>query len=74
MLGKRLLKNLDIEYTLKVKPDIFAMTIGKVKYTKEGLQPSRGFKMECFAKIVNGFQLLTILAKRSIFNVWQGAE
>ena len=32
LLGKRLLKNLHIEYTLKVKPAIFAMTIGKVKY------------------------------------------
>ena len=59
---------------MKVKPDIFAMIIGKVKYAKEGLQPSQGFKIERFAKIVNGLQLLTILAKRSIFHVWQGAE
>ena len=30
--------------------------------------------MEPFAKIVNGFQLLTIFAKRSILGIWQGSE
>ena len=31
-------------------------------------------KMERFAKIVNDFQLLTILAKCSLIDVWQGSE
>ena len=31
-------------------------------------------KMESFAKIVNGFQSLTIFAKRYILDVWQGSE
>ena len=30
--------------------------------------------MECFAKIVNDFQLLNILEKRSILEVWHGYE
>ena len=30
--------------------------------------------MERFAKIVNGFQLLTVFAKRSILFEWQGSE
>ena len=30
--------------------------------------------MEPFAKIVNGFQLLTIFTKSSILDVWQGYE
>ena len=30
--------------------------------------------MEHFAKIVNGFQALTIFAKHSILDVWQGSE
>ena len=32
------------------------------------------FKMEIFAKIVNGFQPLTFFAKSSIVEVWQGSE
>ena len=31
-------------------------------------------KMEYFAKIVNGFETLTIFAKRSVLDVWQGFE
>ena len=31
-------------------------------------------KMELFPKIVNGFQLLTIFAKRFILDVWEGSE
>ena len=31
-------------------------------------------KMEYFAKILNDFQPLTILGKRSILDVWQGSE
>ena len=31
-------------------------------------------KMECFEKIIEGFEPLTILAKRSILNVWQRSE
>ena len=30
--------------------------------------------MECFVEIVNGLKPLTIFAKRSILNVWQGSE
>ena len=30
--------------------------------------------MEHFAKIFNGFQLITILAKSSIINNWQGSQ
>ena len=30
--------------------------------------------MEPFAKIVNDFQALTIFAKSTILNVWQGSE
>ena len=30
--------------------------------------------MEGFAEIVNGFQPLTAIAKRSILDVWQGYE
>ena len=30
--------------------------------------------MERFAKLVDGFELLTIFAKRSILDVWQGSE
>ena len=30
--------------------------------------------MECFEKIVNTFHQLTILAKRSILDVWQGLK
>ena len=31
-------------------------------------------KMEDFEKIVEGFELLTIFAKCSILNVWQGSD
>ena len=31
-------------------------------------------KMERFAQIINGFQLLTIFSKRSMLGVWQGFE
>ena len=31
-------------------------------------------KMEHFEKIVEGFELFTIFAKSSIFNVWQSSE
>ena len=30
--------------------------------------------MDCFAKIVNVFQVLNIFAKGSILDVWQGSE
>ena len=30
--------------------------------------------MERFAKVVNGWKLLIIFAKRSILDVWQGSE
>ena len=34
----------------------------------------QNFKLERFAKIVNGFQLLIIYVKRDISDVWQGSE
>ena len=37
-------------------------------------EPCQISKIEAFAQIVNGFQFLTILAKSSILNVWQGYE
>ena len=30
--------------------------------------------MNCFEKVVDGFELLTIFTKRSILDVWQGSE
>ena len=38
------------------------------------LEPSQLSKMKLFAKIVNSFQPLTILAKGSILDVWLGSE
>ena len=35
------------------------------------LEPCQVYKIVLFAKIVNGFQSLTIFAKSSIFKVWQ---
>ena len=37
-------------------------------------EPCQTSKIESFAKIVNGFMPLTIFAKRSILDVWQGSE
>ena len=37
-------------------------------------EPCKTCKMECFAKIVNGFQSLIIFAKCSNLDVWQGSE
>ena len=31
-------------------------------------------KMECFAKIVNSWKLLTFFVKHAILDVWQGSE
>ena len=31
-------------------------------------------KMECFEKVVDGFELFSIFAKRSILEAWQGCE
>ena len=30
--------------------------------------------MDCFEKVVDGFELLTIFAKLCILDVWQGSE
>ena len=38
-------------------------------YLTVSFEPSQMYKIELFTKIVNGFQLLTILAKSSIFEV-----
>ena len=37
-------------------------------------EPCQGTKMERFAKIVDDFQMLTIVAKRSILDVSQGFD
>ena len=44
------------------------------KFTEAHSEPSQTYKMERFAKIVNGFQPLPIFAKPSILEVWQGSE
>ena len=44
---------------------------GLTKVYSEGCQPS---KVEFFGDVVNSFQPLTIFAKRSILDVWQGSE
>ena len=31
-------------------------------------------KIGCFEKVVDGFELLTIFAKRSILDIWRGSE
>ena len=38
------------------------------------LEPYQLSKMEFFVKKVNSFQPLTILAKSSILDIWQGSE
>ena len=37
-------------------------------------EPFKASKMKLFVKIVNDFQSLTIFAKSSILDVWQGYE
>ena len=37
-------------------------------------EPSQTSKMKFFAKIANGFQLLTIFAKIFILDAWLGSE
>ena len=37
-------------------------------------EPCRTSKTERFAQIVNGFQWLTVFAKRSILDAWQVSE
>ena len=54
----------------KVEPKnlgiIFLLLISKVLYS----EPTQTFKMAIFAKIVNGFQPLTIFAKKPILDLW----
>ena len=38
------------------------------------LEPCQTSKTDIFAKIINGFQSLTIFAKSSITDIWQGYE
>ena len=45
-----------------------------VENAKAYLEPCQISKTMLFAKTVGGFQSLTIFAKSSIFNVWQGSE
>ena len=42
--------------------------------TEPYLQPSQTYKMELFAKIVNGFQPLIVFTKRSSLDVWLRSE
>ena len=37
-------------------------------------EPGQTSKMDRFAKIFNGFQPITIFAKRSNLDLWQGSE
>ena len=37
-------------------------------------KPCEASKMECLAKIVNGWKPSAIFAKRSILDIWQGSE
>ena len=43
-------------------------------YSEAYSEHCQTFKMERFEKIVEGFELLTVFAKRSILDVWQGSE
>ena len=45
-----------------------------VSTTQAYSEPCQKSKMECFAKKVNDFEPLIILAKRFILDVWQGSE
>ena len=37
-------------------------------------EPCQTSKVECFAKIVNGFYMLTVFTIGSILDIWQGSE
>ena len=37
-------------------------------------EPRQTYKTELFAKIVTGFQLLTIFGKNSVWDFWQASE
>ena len=43
-------------------------------YSEAYSEHCQTFKIERFEKIVEDFELLTIFAKRSILDVWQGSE
>ena len=47
---------------------------GKASGSEAYSEPSRIYQTELFAKIVNGFQQLTIFAKSSILDVRLGSE
>ena len=38
------------------------------------IKPCQTFKTEIFVKILNGFHLLTVFAKRTILNIQRGSE
>ena len=54
--------------------DLFTIRICDVRYPEAYSELCKLCKMEVFAKIVNGFQLITIFAKSSFLDVWQGSE
>ena len=43
-------------------------------YAEAYAEPWQAFKMNLFAKIVNGWKPLTFFAKSSNLDVWQGSE
>ena len=45
-----------------------------MRFSEDLFKTLQTFKMESLAKIVNGFKPLTILAKLSIFDIWQGSK
>ena len=48
-------------------------TCNQLVITKVHLGPCQTSKMERFAKLVSSFQPLSIFAKRSILDIWQGS-
>ena len=46
----------------------------KLRELEVYLEPCHTSKMDRFAKIVNSYKPLTIFAKRSILDIWQGSE
>ena len=45
-----------------------------MRFSEDLFKTLQTFKMESLARIVNGFKPLTILAKLSIFDIWQGSK
>ena len=54
--------------------DKFFNTILLISYADAYSEPYQTSMMQCFVKIANIFQQLTIFVKLSILDVWQGSE